>query len=263
MIFGTDYASLNVAPERQQRVPEPFDATQLIEFSDAAMPVDSHHDTALEPAVLKQVAEPDEPEPDGERLVRLLQCVARQEPGLRWAVGDLADGTTVLVTDLAHGWIPPGVALPAEVELLPPARRVGRTGELLGDAVRSAVYQPGDPFAGTRSAATPTSLKARELPAIDDLGWKLGEATHWRDGLPRIVHTLAKAGAARTGVIDAEVDVLRVHSDTARYRLLAQYPDVDTALLSNCLLLSATEAIATGDDLSANYHFAWFEALNA
>jgi len=263
MIFGTDYASLNVAPERQQRVPEPFDATQLIEFSDAAMPVDSHHDTALEPAVLKQVAEPDEPEPDGERLVRLLQCVARQEPGLRWAVGDLADGTTVLVTDLAHGWIPPGVALPAEVELLPPARRVGRTGELLGDVVRSAVYQPGDPFAATRSAATPTSLKARELPAIDDLGWKLGEATHWRDGLPRIVHTLAKAGAARTGVIDAEVDVLRVHSDTARYQLLAQYPDVDAALLSNCLLLSATEAIATGDDLSANYHFAWFEALNA
>jgi hypothetical protein len=81
--------------------------------------------------------------------------------------------------------------------------------------------------------------------------------------LPRIVHTLAKAGAAHTGVVDAEIDVLRVHSDTARYQLLAQYPDVDAALLSNCLLLAATEAIATGDELSANYHFAWFEALNA
>ena len=77
------------------------------------------------------------------------------------------------------------------------------------------------------------------------------------------MHTLAKAGAARTGVVDAEVDVLRVHSDTARYQLLAQYPDVDPALLSNCLLLAATEAIATGDDLSANYHFAWFETLDA
>ena len=100
-------------------------------------------------------------------------------------------------------------------------------------------------------------------PAIDDLGWKLGEVTHWRDGLPRIVHTLAKAGAAHTGIVDAEVDVLRVHSDTARYQLLAQYPDVDPELLSNCLLLAATEAIATDDEVSANYHFVWFEALAA
>ena len=225
------------------------------------MPGDRSDD--VEAANPEPIAESDEPEPDDERLGRLLQFMARQEPGLRWAVADRADGTTVLLTDLAHGWMPPGVTLPAEVELLPPAKRVGRIGELLGDVVRSAVYQPGDSFAGTKYAATHTSPKVRELPTIDDLGWKLGEATHWRDGLPRIVHTLAKAGAAHTGVVDAEVDVLRVHSDTARYQLLAQYPDVDAALLSNCLLLAATEAIATGDELSANYHFAWFEALNA
>ncbi len=267
MTFGTGYASLNAAPAPQQASPEPFDATQLIEFSDiAAMPVDRHYDTAPEPAeaaVPEPITEADEAEPDDERLARLLQFMARQEPGLRWAVGDRADGTTVLVTDLAHGWIPPGVTLPAEVELFPPAKRVGRIGELLGDVVRSAVYQPGDSFAGTNFTATQTSPKVRELQAIDDLGWKLGEATHWRDGLPRIVHTLAKAGAAHTGVVDAEVDVLRVHSETARYQLLAQYPDVDPALLSNCLLLAATEAIATGDELSANYHFAWFDALAA
>ena len=253
MTFGPDCPSLDASPE-------PFDATQLIEFSDdAGMSVDSQYDTA----VPEPIAEADEPEPDDERLARLLQFMARQEPGLRWAVADRADGTTVLVTDLAHGWIPPGVTVPAEVELVPPAKRVGRVGELLGDVVRSAVYQPGDSFAGTNFTATQTSPKVRELPAIDDLGWKLGEATHWRDGLPRIVHTLAKAGAAHTGVVDAEVDVLRVHSDTARYQLLAQYPDVDAALLSNCLLLAATEAIATGDELSANYHFAWFEAFTA
>ena len=81
------------------------------------------------------------------------------------------------------------------------------------------------------------------MPAVDDLGWELGEATHWRDGLPRMVHTLARAGAAGTGIVEAEIDLLRVHSDTARYQLLAQYPDVDPALL-NCLLLAATEAIA-------------------
>ncbi len=260
--FGTEYPSLNAAPELQTPSPEPFDATQLIEFSDdAAMSADRSDD--VEAANPEPIAEADEPEPDDERLGRLLQFMARQEPGLRWAVADRADGTTVLLTDLAHGWMPPGVTLPAEVELLPPARRVGRIAELLGDVVRSAVYQPGDSFAGTKHAATHTSPKVRELPSIDDLGWKLGEATHWRDGLPRIVHTLAKAGAAHTGVVDAEVDVLRVHSDTARYQLLAQYPDVDAALLSNCLLLAATEAIATGDELSANYHFAWFEALDA
>lgn len=259
MAFGVDYQSLDAAPETQPPPPEPFDATQLIEFNeDTVVPVDSEHDGTPEFA---PITEPDEPEPDDERLTRLLQFMARQEPGLRWAVGDRADGATVLLTDLAHGWIPPGVTLPAEVELLPPARRVGRISELLGEVVRLAVYQPGDSFAVTNSTTTQISPKVRELPAIDDLGWKLGEATRWRDGLPRIVHTLAKAGAARTGVVDAEVDVLRVHSDTARYQLVAQYPDVDPALLSNCLLLAATEAIATGDELSANYHFAWFEAL--
>ena len=264
MILGTEYESLNAPPEPQQPSPDPFDATQLIEFSDdAASTVDVHDDTTPEPAAAAvPIAEVVEPESDDERLARLLQFVARQEPGLQWAVGDRADGTTVLVTDLANGWIPPGVTLPADVELLPPAKRAGRMGEILGEVVRSAVYKPGDSFGGTNYAATLTSPKVRELSAIEDLGWKLGEATRWRDGLPRIVHTLAKAGAARTGVVDAEVDVLRVHSDTARYQMLAQYPDVDAGLLSNCLLLSATEAIATGDELSANYHFAWFEALS-
>ena len=260
--IGTDYASLNAAPELHTPTPAPFDATQLIEFSDDA---GSHYDAAPEPAevmVPERNTEAEESEPDDERLARLLQFVARQVPGLRWAVGDRADGTTVLVTDLANGWLPAGVRLPAEVELLRPENRVGRIGELLGDVLRSAVYQPGDSFAGTNYAETLTSPKGRALPAIDDLGWKLSAATHWRDGLPRIVHTLAKAGAARTGVVDAEVDVLRVHSDTARYQLLAQYPDVDAALLSNCLLLAATEAIVTGDEILANYHFAWFEALN-
>ena len=48
-------------------------------------------------------------------------------------------------------------------------------------------------------------------------------------------------------MVAAEVDVLRVHLDTARYQLFAQYPDPDNALLLNCLLLAATEAIVTGD----------------
>lgn len=208
-----------------------------------------------------QVESQSEPEPA--RLERLLKFVARQEPGLRWAVGKRADGTTLLVTDLAHGWIPPGITLPTDVRLLEPQRRKGNAATLLSDTTLSATYAPSDSLGwATDYEVTETSSQPRELPAIDDLGWQLGEATHWRDGLPRMVHTLAKAGAGGTGVLDAEVDILRVYLDTSRYQLFAQYPDIDSGLLLNCLLLAATEAIATGNLLNANYHFAWFQMLS-
>jgi uncharacterized protein DUF5631/uncharacterized protein DUF5632 len=208
------------------------------------------------------VVEPAESERD--RLERLLKFVARQEPGLRWAVGTREDGTTLLVTDLAHGWIPPGITLPAQVKLLEPARRTGNPAALLGQTTLTAKYAPGDPLGwATDYEVTDTSSQPRELPAIDDLGWVLGEATHWRDGLPRMVNTLAKAGAAGTGIVEAEIDILRVYLDTSRYQLLAQYPDIDEWLLLNCLLLAATEGMATKNQLSANYHFAWFQMLSA
>jgi hypothetical protein len=204
-----------------------------------------------------------DPEADRERLERLLKFVARQEPGLRWAIGNREDGTTLLVTDLAHGWIPPGITLPAEIRLLEPGQRSGNAAALLGRTTLSATYAPSDPLGwATDYDLTNTSSQPRDLPAVDDLGWLVGEATHWRDGLPRIVHTLAKAGAAGTGVVEAEIDLLRVYLDTTRYQLLAQYPDVDPGALLNCLLLAAAEAIATGNTVNANYHFAWFQMLS-
>jgi hypothetical protein len=203
-------------------------------------------------------------ESDAARLRRLVAFVARQEPRLNWAVGDHEDGTTVLVTDLAHGWIPPGIKLPAGVRLLEPGRRTGRASALIGDSTRTATYSPGDSLGWSIDfAATQPSVQPRELPAVQDLGWQLSHATHWRDGMPRIVHTLAKAAAAGTGVVDDEVDLLRVHLDTARYQMLDQYPDVDLALLLNGLLVAATEGIVRGDSISANYHFAWFQKLDA
>jgi hypothetical protein len=215
------------------------------------------------PAVANAPAPEADTESEPERLERLLKFVARQEPGLRWAVGKLADGTTLLTTDLAHGWIPPGITLPTQVRLLEPQRRKGNATALLGDTTLMATYAPSDSLGwATDYQVADTSSQPRELPAIDDLGWLLSEATHWRDGLPRMVHTLAKAGASGTGVLDAEVDILRVYLDTSRYQLLAQYPDIDTALLLNCLLLAATEAIATGNLVNANYHFAWFQMLS-
>ena len=201
---------------------------------------------------------------DIDRLNRLLEFVVRQEPRLNWAVGDLPDGTTVLVTDLAHGWIPAGINLPAGVRLLEPERRTGRVSALIGDAARVVTYAPGDSLRRSADfAATKSSLEARELPAIADLGRVLSEATRRFDGLPRIAQRLADAAAADAVVIDQEVDVLRVHLDTARYQLLVQYPTVNPALLLKCLLMAATEGIASGDTVSANYHLAWYQRLAA
>jgi hypothetical protein len=203
-------------------------------------------------------------ESDDERLRRLLAFVVHQEPRLSWAIGDRSDGTTLLVTDFAHGWIPPGIAIPEGVRLLEPERRTGKVSALLGETTRAATYAPGDSLGRLDDfAVTKASAQPREVPAVDDLGWELSQATHWRDGLPRMVHTLARAAAAGTGVVEDEIDLLRVHLDTARYQLLIQYPNVDPALFLNCLLLAATEGAVTGDSVAANYHLAWFQKLNA
>lgn len=184
---------------------------------------------------------------------------------MNWAVADRGDGTTLVVTDLAHGWIPPGIAIPDGVCLLEPGRRTSGLAALLGTTTRCVTYTPGDSLSLTGEAATKSSASSaqpRELPAVDDLMWELGRATHWRDGLPRLMHTLAKTSGGRTGLADDEVDQLQVHLDTAVNQLVEQYPEVDHALLLNCMLLSATAACVTGDGVGANYHFAWFRRFD-
>lgn len=228
--------------------------------------------TAVIPAAAEPVAAPAPQlqtppavaESDEQRLQRLLAFVARQEPALRWAIGTFGDGKTLLVTDVSDGWIPSGIELPAGVHLLEPGRRSGTATEMLGEATASASYHPGDRLGWASDfGATEASVQPRELTPVEDLGWQLGEATHWRDGLPRMANTLVKAGAAGTGVADAEIELLRVHLDTSRYQMLAQYPDADIALVLNCMLLAATEGIAAGDGVSANYHYSWFRFLSA
>jgi hypothetical protein len=265
-----EIAPLAEAPVDQapRQPPSPRRREPPVDESPTQTPAARHEKPSVPPvddaATTRQPAPLLESESERERLERLLKFVARQEPGLRWAVGNREDGTTLFVTDLAHGWIPPGITLPAEVRLLEPDRRTGNAAALLGKTTMSATYAPGDPLGWvTDYDVTDTSSQPRELPAVDDLGWLLGEATHWRDGLPRIVHTLARAGAAGTGVVDAEIDILRVYLDTSRYQLFAQYPDIDAGLFLNCLLLAATEGIATGNLVNANYHFAWFQMLSA
>lgn len=109
----------------------------------------------------------------------------------------------------------------------------------------------------------PTSTRPRQAPEIDELGWELSNATQWRDGLPRLAHTLAKATSAGTGVLDSEIDLLHEHITTVSTKILDGYPDrVDPQDVGNLQLLAAIDALVAGDRTVANYHLAWFLACS-
>ncbi len=196
-------------------------------------------------------------------LQKLVDFVARQEPKLSWIVGDREDGTTVLATDLASGWIPPHIEIPSGVKLLEPARRRGSLEHLLGETTETATWTPGHYLPPENDVdPIPTSFRSRQVPDIDELNWELSQATNWRDGLPRLAHTLAKAGAAGTGVLDSEAEMLHQHLDAIAHKVLATYPDgVDAAEVGNWQLLASIDALLSKQQTNLKYHFAWFQVL--
>jgi hypothetical protein len=198
------------------------------------------------------------------RLQRLLAAVARQQPRLAWAVGDRSDDSTVLVTDLASGWIPPGIEIPSAVTLLEPARRRGDLETLLGEVNLAAATEPGhyrrDPDA---DEPVPTSPRRRHAPEVEELSWRLSDATRWRDGLPRLAHTLARAASRHTGILESEAEQLHDELTKLADRVLDSYPDdVDADDVGNWQLLAAIEALVVSDKTAANYHLAWFLVCN-
>ena len=197
-----------------------------------------------------------------QRLTRLLHAVARQEPRLRWIIGDLPDGTTVVTTDLADGWIPPNIDIPSGVALLPPAPHGGDLRRLLHHPTTLVVsYRPGDYLAEGDSEPVSMSVRARDLAPIAELAWELAQATKWRDGLPRLAHTIVKAVFARTGCLDSEVALLREHVSAAGARVLTAYPDnIGRAQVGDWQLLCTIDALVNGRTALAGYHFAWFRA---
>ena len=97
----------------------------------------------------------------------------------------------MLATDLAGGWIPPGLAIPIGLELPAPRARCADLDVILGPAILAAVYEPGQPLASIADTdPVQTSENSRWAPAVEDLGWELSRATKWREGLPRLAHTL-------------------------------------------------------------------------
>jgi hypothetical protein len=191
-----------------------------------------------------------------------MSSLARQEPALNWLVAQCGDGVAVVVTDVASGWIPPGVVLPAGVRVLEPQRRSGCLDDWVSGVVRSARYKPGDRICGNGLSARVVSEEPFAVIDVDgDLGRRLSDAAGVVEGVPRIAHTLVKASVAGAGVSEAEMDVLRVHVQMAVQELLAGYPDVKEQMVVACALLGAAEAMAAGQSVLAAYHMAWYEVL--
>lgn len=105
-----------------------------------------------------------------QRLQRIVDAVARQEPRISWAAGLRDDGTTtLLVTDLAGGWIPPHVRLPANVTLLEPtARRRGLRLRRLRYLRTAAARRPQVTTPGGRAQVLAAIQKALDIKGVHD-----------------------------------------------------------------------------------------------
>lgn len=202
-----------------------------------------------------------------QRLQRLVDAVARQEPRLSWAAGLRDDSTTtLLVTDVAGGWIPPHVKLPAHVTVLEPAarRRDATVVDLLGAVVLAAAHEHNTYVAEPESAAPALSgdRPARSAaPKVDELGPALVEAVRRRDGLPRIAQAIAAPAVRHTGVLENETELLRTCIADIQNSVLTAYPNHDLAAVGDWMLLAAIEAMIDGHEYFANYHMAWFDAI--
>lgn len=202
-----------------------------------------------------------------QRLQRLVDAVARQEPRLSWAAGLRDDGTTTLiVTDLAGGWIPPHVRLPAHVTLLEPAgrRQDANVVDLLGAVTVAAAHHANTYVAepGSDEPALTGDRPARSAAAqVDELGPMLVEAVRRRDGLPRIAQAIAAPAVRKTGVLESENDMLRGCVAEIQHAVMTAYPKHAPAAIGDWMLLAAIEALIDGHEYLANYHLAWFDAI--
>lgn len=201
------------------------------------------------------------PSPVTDRLTPLLAAVVHQQPELAWAVGVREDGTAVVVTDLAGGWLPPRIAVPAGVHLPAPGPPGQLMADLIGECPVALTYRPGQPLPAGPIADIAVNAEARTVTAVEDLGWQLCQVTKWRDGLPRLAHTLARAAVAGTGWLGREAELLGEQTGIVAGRVLAGYPHrADGHDIGNWQLLATVAALLNSDTECAAYHFRWFAA---
>ncbi|WRO42149.1 hypothetical protein MUW33_2199 [Mycobacterium canetti] len=172
-----------------------------------------------------------------QRLRRILDTVARQEPGLSWAAGLRDNGqTTLLVTDLASGWIPPHIRLPAHITLLEPAprRRHATVTDLLGATTVAAAHHPHG-YLSQPDPDTPAltgDRTARIAARIEELGPTLVETVRRHDTLPRIAQAVVVAATRNYGVPDNETDLLHHKTTEIHQAVLTTYPNHDIATVA-------------------------------
>lgn len=131
---------------------------------------------------------------------------------------------------------------------------------MLGPTTVTATYEPGQHIP-PEDEPVQMSIRARDTATVDDLGWELSQATRWRDGLPRLAHTLAKAASAKTGYLNSEVEMLRGSLDAVSRSVLGNYPGtIEPVAVGNWQLLATIDALINSQTTLANYHFAWFHA---
>lgn len=199
-------------------------------------------------------------------LQRKVDAVARQAPNLTWAAGLRDDETTtVLATDLAGGWIPPTVKLPPGLTLLDPAHRRRDTSavDLLGGVIAAAAHQPNTYVteAGPNDPIPGSGERARYGQHVDELGPTLIDITGTNDRLPRIVQTVARAVARRSGVADNEIELFRRVVTDTQARVLSAYPQHAPRDVADWMLLAAIDALIDGSEELARYHLAWYLAV--
>ncbi|WP_233424801.1 DUF5631 domain-containing protein [Mycolicibacter heraklionensis] len=199
-------------------------------------------------------------------LQRKVDAVARQAPNLAWAAGLRDDETTtVLATDLAGGWIPPTVKLPPGLTLLDPAHRRRDTSavDLLGAVIAAAAHQPNTYVteAGPNDPIPGSGERARYGQHVDELGPTLIDVTGTSDRLPRIVQTVARAVARRSGVADNEIALFRQVVTDTQTRVLSAYPQHAPRDVADWMLLAAIDALIDGSEELARYHLAWYLAV--
>ncbi|WP_241178719.1 DUF5631 domain-containing protein [Mycobacterium sp. P7213] len=199
-------------------------------------------------------------------LQRKVDAVARQAPDLAWAAGLRDDETTtVLATDLAGGWIPPTVKLPPGLTLLDPAHRRRDTSavDLLGAVIAAAAHQPNTYVteAGPNDPIPGSGERARYGQHVDELGPTLIDITGTNDRLPRIVQTVARAVARRSGVADNEIELFRQVVTATQARVLSAYPQHAPRDVADWMLLAAIDALIDGSEELARYHLAWYLAV--
>ncbi|MCV7087462.1 DUF5631 domain-containing protein [Mycolicibacter hiberniae] len=198
-------------------------------------------------------------------LQRKVDAVARQAPHLAWAVGLRDDETTVVVaTDLAGGWIPPTVLLPQGLTLLDPAQRRRDTGavDLLGAVIAAVAHHP-NTYVGEAGPEDPipgSGERARFGHHVEELGPTLIDLATTNSRLPRIVQTVARAVARRSGVADNEIELFRQVLTDTEARIKASYPHHAPRDVTDWMLLAAIDALIDGSQELAGYHLAWYQA---